>query len=80
MEAEALQKERELQRLRNEQLTEGEEDIGFEEDIGYATDFFVSLPGVENNVFTAMSNLLISIPAGPIQPSSCRASLDNRPK
>jgi hypothetical protein len=42
--------------------------VGFEEDIAYATDFFVSLPGVENNVFTAMSNLLISVPAGPVQP------------
>ncbi len=42
--------------------------VGFEADIAYATDFFGKVPGVDNNVFTAMANLLISIPAGPIQP------------
>lgn len=42
--------------------------FGFEEDIAYAKDFFASAPGLENNVFTAMSNLTISIPAGPVQP------------
>jgi hypothetical protein len=42
--------------------------FGFEEDIAYAKDFFAAVPGVDNNVFTAMSNLTVAIPAGPIQP------------
>jgi opacity protein-like surface antigen len=42
--------------------------FGFEADIAYATDFFGTVPGVDNNVFTAMANLMISIPAGPVQP------------
>jgi opacity protein-like surface antigen len=42
--------------------------FGFEEDIAYAKDFFAATPGAESNVFTAMSNLLIGIPAGPVHP------------
>ena len=42
--------------------------FGFEEDIAYAKDFFAVTPGSESNVFTAMSNLVIGIPAGPVQP------------
>jgi len=42
--------------------------LGFEEDIAYAKNFFGEVPGVENNVFTAMSNLMIRVPAGPVQP------------
>jgi opacity protein-like surface antigen len=42
--------------------------VGFEEEIAYAKDFFGKTPGGENSVLTVMSNLLIVVPAGPIQP------------
>jgi opacity protein-like surface antigen len=43
--------------------------IGFEEDIAYAPDFFGSGPSFgTNNVLTAMTNLVIAIPAGPVRP------------
>ena len=42
--------------------------IGLEEDIAYAKSFFAAAPGTESNVFTAMTNLVIGIPAGPVQP------------
>jgi len=42
--------------------------LGFEEDIGYAKNFFMAAPGVDNNVFHAMSNLLVGVFAGPVQP------------
>jgi opacity protein-like surface antigen len=42
--------------------------FGFEEDIAYAKDFFGATPGSESNIFTAMSNLVVGIPAGPVQP------------
>lgn len=42
--------------------------LGFEEDIAYAPDFFGKTPGASNGVLTFMSNLLIVVPAGPIQP------------
>jgi opacity protein-like surface antigen len=42
--------------------------LGFEEDIAYAPDFFGKTPGTSNSVLTLMSNLLIVVPAGPIQP------------
>jgi hypothetical protein len=42
--------------------------FGFEEDIAYASDFFGKTPGVSNGVLTVMSNLMVVIPAGPIQP------------
>ena len=34
----------------------------------FAKDFFGSVPNVDNSVFTAMSNLLIGVGKGPIQP------------
>src|SRR5829696_5180060 len=42
--------------------------FGFEEDIAYARDFFGKTPGSSNAVLTVMSNLLLVVPAGPIQP------------
>jgi hypothetical protein len=42
--------------------------IGFEEDIAYAPDFFGKTPGASNGVLTVMSNLMLVLPAGPIQP------------
>ncbi len=42
--------------------------LGFEEDIAFAKDFFAQTPGTESNVFTAMSNLVVAVPAGPVQP------------
>lgn len=41
--------------------------FGFEEDIAFAQDFFAATPGDQSSIFTAMSNLVIGIPAGPIQ-------------
>jgi len=42
--------------------------FGFQEDIGYAPDFFGKTPGVDNAVLHFMSDLMILVPAGPIQP------------
>jgi outer membrane protein with beta-barrel domain len=42
--------------------------LGFEEDIAYAPDFFGKAPGTSNAVLTLMSNLVLVLPAGPIQP------------
>jgi opacity protein-like surface antigen len=42
--------------------------VGFEEDFAYAKNFFGKTPGVDNAVITVMSNLMLVIPAGPIQP------------
>ena len=42
--------------------------FGFEEDISLAKDFFGNVPNVDNSVFTLMSNLLIGVGAGPVQP------------
>ena len=42
--------------------------LGLEQDIAYAPDFFGKTPGGSNAVLTMMSNLLLVIPAGPIQP------------
>lgn len=42
--------------------------FGFEEDIAFAKDFFGTVPGVDNSVFTMMSNLLIGAGKGPVQP------------
>ena len=42
--------------------------LGVEQDIAYAPDFFGKTPGGSNGVLTLMSNLLLVIPAGPIQP------------
>jgi hypothetical protein len=44
--------------------------FGFEEDIAFAKDFFGTGGAViaDSSVFTAMSNLLIGVGAGPVQP------------
>ena len=42
--------------------------LGFEEDIAFATDFFGKVPGADNSVFTAMSNLLTGVGVGRVQP------------
>jgi len=42
--------------------------FGFEEDLSFAKDFFGTVPNVDNSVFTLMSNLLIGIGRGPVQP------------
>jgi len=42
--------------------------FGFQEDIGYAPDFFGKTPGGDNAVLHLMSDLMILVPAGPIQP------------
>lgn len=42
--------------------------MGFEEDFAYAKNFFGKTEGADNAVITVMSNLMIVIPAGPIQP------------
>ena len=42
--------------------------FGFEEDIAWAKDFFGSTPNTDNSVFTLMSNLLVGVGKGPIQP------------
>jgi hypothetical protein len=42
--------------------------FGFEEDIAYAPDFFGRTPGGDNAMLTMMSNVMLIVPAGPIQP------------
>jgi opacity protein-like surface antigen len=42
--------------------------FGFEEDISFAKNFFGDADGVDNSVFSAMSNLLIGVGVGPIRP------------
>lgn len=42
--------------------------FGVEEDISYAKDFFGSTPGTDSSVFSAMTNLMIAVPAGPVHP------------
>jgi hypothetical protein len=42
--------------------------FGVEQDIAYAPDFFGKTPGGSNAVLTLMSNMLLVIPAGPVQP------------
>lgn len=43
--------------------------FGFEEDIGYAPDFFGKSDRFgDNSVLTLMSNLIVSVPAGPVRP------------
>jgi opacity protein-like surface antigen len=42
--------------------------FGFEEDLAYAKNFFGVVPGADNNVFTAMSNLTAGVFGGPVQP------------
>jgi hypothetical protein len=42
--------------------------FGLEEDISYAKNFFGETPGVDNSVFSAMSNLLVGVGVGPVRP------------
>jgi opacity protein-like surface antigen len=42
--------------------------LGFEEEFAYAPNFFGTAPGADNAVLTLMSNVLVVIPAGPVQP------------
>ena len=42
--------------------------FGIEEDIAYAPDFFGKTAGTDNAVLTVMSNLMLVVPAGPIEP------------
>ena len=42
--------------------------LGFEEELAYAPNFFGTTSGGDNAVLTLMSNLLVVIPAGPVQP------------
>jgi hypothetical protein len=42
--------------------------FGFEEDIAYAKNFFGQTPGADTAVLTVMSNLLVGVGAGPVQP------------
>jgi hypothetical protein len=41
---------------------------GFEQDISYAKNFFGDSPATDNSVFSAMSNLLLGVGAGPVRP------------
>ena len=42
--------------------------FGFEEDFGFAKDFFGTSSGADNSVFTMMSNVLIGVGVGRVQP------------
>ena len=42
--------------------------LGIEEDLGWAKDFFGKVPGAENSVFSAMTDLLVGVGVGPVQP------------
>ena len=42
--------------------------FGFEEEFAYAPNFFGTTSGADNAVLTLMSNMLVVIPAGPVQP------------
>jgi opacity protein-like surface antigen len=42
--------------------------FGFEEEFAYAPNFYGIASGADNAVLTLMSNLLLVIPAGPVQP------------
>ena len=42
--------------------------FGFEEDIAFAQDFFGTSTTADNSVFTLMSNLLVGVGTGPVQP------------
>jgi len=41
---------------------------GTEQDIGYAPNFFGDTPDGSNSMFTAMTNLLVIAPLGPVRP------------
>jgi len=42
--------------------------FGFEEDISYAKNFFGDIPGADNSVFSAMSNMMVGVGVGPVRP------------
>jgi len=42
--------------------------FGFEADFGYSPDYFGKAPGSDNAVFHAMFDLMVLVPAGPVQP------------
>jgi hypothetical protein len=42
--------------------------FGLEEDISYAKNFFGETPGLDNSVFSAMSNLIVGVGTGPVRP------------
>jgi len=42
--------------------------FGFEEDIAFAQDFFAQTPGDQSSILTVMSNLMVGVSAGPVQP------------
>lgn len=42
--------------------------FGVEEDISFAKNFFGDISGSDNSVFSAMTNLLVGVGVGPIQP------------
>src|SRR2546427_12845807 len=42
--------------------------FGFQEDIGYAPDFFGKTAGGDNAVLHFMTDLMVVVPAGPVQP------------
>jgi opacity protein-like surface antigen len=42
--------------------------IGFEEEFAYAKNFFGKTPGLDNNVLTLMSNVMIAPQIGPVRP------------
>jgi opacity protein-like surface antigen len=42
--------------------------FGIQEDIGYAPEFFGKTPGAANGVLHLMTDFMVLVPAGPIQP------------
>ena len=42
--------------------------FGIEEDFSFAKHFFGDTPGTDNSVFSAMTNVLVGIGVGPVQP------------
>jgi hypothetical protein len=42
--------------------------IGYEQDIARSKDFFGKVPGKESSVITLMSNVLVGVGVGPVQP------------
>jgi len=42
--------------------------FGVEEDISFANHFFGDVPGTDNSVFSAMTNLLVGVGVGPVRP------------
>lgn len=42
--------------------------IGYEQDISRSKDFFGKVPGKESSVITLMSNVLVGVGVGPVQP------------